>query len=78
MTVIDFEPDSSADFADPYARLLNAALGERNLSLSPNLRECYLTLHVARVIFDERYCRINTQSGTGTCRNEASLIARQV
>ena len=50
MTVIDFEPDSSADFADPYAGWLNAALDEGNSSLSPNLRECYLTLHVARVI----------------------------
>jgi hypothetical protein len=43
MTVIDFE-------ADPYARWPNAALDERNSSLSPNLRECYLTIHVARVI----------------------------
>jgi hypothetical protein len=30
MTVIDFEPDSSTDFADPCARLLNAALDEKN------------------------------------------------
>jgi hypothetical protein len=50
MTVIDFERDRSADFSDLYARLLNAALDERNSSLSPNLRECYLTIHVARVI----------------------------
>jgi hypothetical protein len=50
MTVIDFEHDSSADFSDLYARLANAALDERNSSLSPNLREYYLTVHVARVI----------------------------
>jgi hypothetical protein len=50
MTVIDFERDSSADFSDLYARLLNAALDERNSSLSPNLREYYLTIHVARAI----------------------------
>jgi hypothetical protein len=50
MTVIDFERDRSADFSDLYARLLNAALDERNSSLSPNLREYYLTIHVARVI----------------------------
>jgi hypothetical protein len=31
-------------------RLLNAVLGERNSSLSPNLREYYLTIHLARVI----------------------------
>ena len=47
MTLIDVERDSSADFSDLYARLLNAALDERNSSLSPNLRECYLTMHVA-------------------------------
>jgi hypothetical protein len=31
-------------------RLLNAALDERNSPLSPNLREYYLTIHVAGVI----------------------------
>jgi hypothetical protein len=50
MTVIDFERDSSPDFSDLYARLLNAALDERNSSLSPNLREYYLTIRVARAI----------------------------
>jgi hypothetical protein len=45
-----FKRDSSADFSDLYARLLNAAPGERNSSLSPNLREYYLTIHLARVI----------------------------
>lgn len=48
--MIDFERDSSPDFSDLYARLLNAALDERNSSLSPNLREYYLTIHVARAI----------------------------
>jgi hypothetical protein len=50
MTVIDFERDRAADFSDLYARLLNAALDERNSALSPNLREYYLTVHVARAI----------------------------
>jgi hypothetical protein len=50
MNVVDFERDRSVDFSDLYARLLNAALDERNSSLSPNLREYYLTIHVARAI----------------------------
>jgi hypothetical protein len=50
MTVIDFERGGSAAFSDLCARLLNAAPGERNSSLSPNLREYYLTIHVAGVI----------------------------
>jgi hypothetical protein len=50
MTVIDLERDRSVDFADLYARLLNAVLDERNSSLSPKLREYYLTVHVARAI----------------------------
>jgi hypothetical protein len=50
MTVIDFQRDRSGDFSDLCARLLNAALDERNSSLSPSLREYYLTIHVARAI----------------------------
>jgi hypothetical protein len=50
MTVIDFERDRSAGFSKFCARLLDAALDERNSSLSPNPREYYLTIHVARVI----------------------------
>jgi hypothetical protein len=45
-----FERDSSADFSDLYAHLLNAALNEKNSPLSPNLREYYLTTPIARVI----------------------------
>jgi hypothetical protein len=50
MTVIDFERARLAAFSDLYARLLSAALEMRNPSLSPNLREYYLTVHVARAI----------------------------
>ena len=45
-----FEHDGSADFSDLYAHLLNAALNEKSSPLSPNLREYYLTIPVARVI----------------------------
>jgi hypothetical protein len=50
MNAIDHERGCSAEFSDLYLRLLNAALDENNLPLSPHAREHNLAAHVARGI----------------------------